>query len=84
MRPAGAIFGPLLATAGVIIALNLRAANQPYWFMLLISIVFGVLVARSKPRQPKRSRHGSRYGDRTAGGAVCDSSDRCGDGGGGD
>lgn len=84
MRPAAVLFGLLLGTAGVVIALDLRADGEPCWFIPLISIVFGAFIARSKPRQPKRSRHGSRYDDRTAGGDVFDSSDGCGDGGGGD
>ena len=84
MKPAGVILGLLLGAAGVVVALALRNDGESYWFVPLILVVFGVVIARSKPRRPKPSRHGSRYDDRTAGGDVCDSSDGCGDGGGGD
>lgn len=84
MRPAAAIFGLLLGTAGVVVALNLRADNERYWFIPLILIFFGAFIARSKYRRAKPSGHGSRFDNRTAGGDVCDSSDGCGDGGGGD
>ena len=84
MKPAAVVFGLLLGAAGVVIALNLRADNEPYWFVPLISIVVGAFIARAKPRRARPSRRGSRFDDRTAGSDVCDSSDGCGDGGGGD
>lgn len=82
MKPTGAIFGLLLGAAGVSVAFALRADGEPYWFVPLILIVFVLLIALRNPQPETKSRHGSRFDDRTAGTDVCDSSESCGDGGG--
>lgn len=78
----GLVFAVLLGLAGVLIALDLRAENQAYWFIPLILIPLGLVIAVRGPRRPRASRHGRAHDDRTAGGDVCDASDGCGDGGG--
>lgn len=78
----GLVFGLLLGLAGVLIALDLRAANESYWFIPLVMIPLGLVIALRGPRRPRPSRHGRAYDDRTAGGDTCDASDGCGDGGG--
>lgn len=77
----GVVFGVLLGLAGVLIALDLRAENEAYWFIPLILIPLGLVIAVRGPRRPRPSRHGRAYDERTAGGDVCDASDGCGDGG---